>query len=100
MARGPVKHCPQCRYPMLRLAGFEGVSSKDAPNPSAHSGYGESNYHWFGLLGIIWSLLCDLAKEIGLLGRKRKVKQLRAEILPQYPDALICPHCFTLNKQP
>ena len=81
---------------MLELQKFEGVSSRDA------AGFGgkEARDYWFwGWWAVVHDLLSEVWHSIGLAWRKRKVRRLRAELLPQYPNTLICPQCFHIIKR-
>jgi hypothetical protein len=95
--------CPHCRYPTLKLKDFEGASSLDAPGFDGVGAreYGSTHDYSLWFLGIV--IVRDVLKEIGkslrLLRRRHKVKKLRAETLPQFPDALICPLCLHIMKR-
>ena len=83
--------CANCQYPTLRLDGFEGTSSQDAPV------FGnrvlideESPFPLWRLIKAAWAALRGTRKP----SRKKQVAQLRADILPEAPDAMICPQCL------
>jgi hypothetical protein len=88
--------CRSCQYPLMRLADFDGTSSHDAPGfeaRGANAGHGE----WFGTLFNLPLVLLGAAGK-GLWNGathakwQKKIQQLRADILPGYPKARICPH--------
>jgi hypothetical protein len=88
--------CPQCHYPMLNLSGFEGVSSRDAQgfnNRDLH------DYSFWGWWAIAYGIFAGMWSGLGTLRRRRQVKKLRAEILPQFPKSLICPHCLQVLRK-
>lgn len=81
---------------MLELKDFEGVSSNDAP------GFGGKDAHDFWFWGW-WAIMHDIAVEIWnalrSVWRRHKVKKLRQEILPRFPNTLICPQCLNVVKK-
>ena len=87
--------CPSCQYPLLRLDGFEGTSSHDAP------GLGRCDHDTTATLGFFWDLAVlpwHWAEQLWRGGkhhsRRKQVQKLRADILPSAPDAMICPRCL------
>ncbi len=97
MSRDHWTHCPECHYPMLELNGFEGVSSNDA---AGLSGKGAQDYWLWGLWAIAHDILEQVWNVLRSAWRKHKVKKLRAELLPQFPNTLICPQCLYTIKKP
>jgi len=86
--------CASCQYPLLRLDNFEGISSHDAPVAGDRS-IDSSPMLRLGLLwtvgGILWGAM---RRNGGQQSRKNQVARLRADILPEAPDAKICPMCL------
>jgi hypothetical protein len=89
---------------MLRLDGFDGVSSRDAPGFA--SSYDNGSDSWLSRdptgmwLPLVFEIFGGIWKGLGTLWRKLKTKCLRAKILPEFPNTLICPQCFTVVKKP
>ena len=88
--------CAGCAYPLLRLDGFEGTSSHAAPDFGARCDHNDT-----ALLGFFWDLavlpwhwLTQVARGGRHRVRIQAVARLRADILPQAPDAMICPRCL------
>ncbi len=88
--------CPDCRCKLLKLRDFEGVSSRDAPR---FDDYDSSAVRLWGLWIFVFSLLKNLWRGGDETKRRRKAKQLRDEILPEYPKSVICPDCFEVDKR-
>jgi hypothetical protein len=88
---------------MLELKDFEGASSLDAPGFDGVDArnYGGAYDYSLWSLGIV--IVHDVLKEIGnslrSMKRGRRVRKLRREILPRFPDALVCPLCLHIIKQ-
>lgn len=85
--------CANCQYPLLRLDGFEGDSSRDAPVFGNRISDGSAVLNW-GLLLLPWRLLKGLWSGSEAHKRQKQVQRLRADILPEAPDAMICPMCL------
>jgi len=81
--------CPSCRYPLLGLHGFDGVSSADNHDLK------EEKYLAIPIFYIAAGLLRTLTQQ----SRRRKVARLRKEILPRAPFSQICPHCLTVVER-
>ena len=81
--------CRHCRYPMLSLRGFLGISSRDNTDliPDRYGGM-----FIFAIPGALWRAAV-LAK------RRRWVRRMHRELLPDYPFSLICPACFLIVKR-
>lgn len=98
MQRNPYqrKMCPQCRYPMLLLRNFEGVSSADADRHDTNFPTSVK----FGCGGVIIGMLVGEGwKAFKSRGKKKKVAELKAELLQQYPSTLICPQCMHVEPE-
>lgn len=82
---------------MLKLANYDGDCSLDAPN---FNGSDARDFpvggHWFAFSLDIAREICGSVRNIA---RRRKVKKLRAQILPLWPQTLVCPHCLHLRKE-
>lgn len=88
--------CPHCHYPMLKLANFEGVSSRDA---QGFHGKDNHDYSFWGWWAIVDELLSGMWNGLTTWRRRRQVKKLRDEVLPQFPKSLICPHCLQVVRR-
>ncbi len=81
----------------MRLDNFEGTSSHDAPVAGDRSIGAGPNVR----LGLLWSvggfLLGALRRNGGQQSRKNQVARLRADILPEEPNAMICPQCLRVH---
>jgi len=76
---------------MLALKKFEGDSSRDAP------GFGDdTNYRVWGSWGILYDIFKSLTKGADLQRRRKQVARLKVEILPKFPNSMICPQCLSV----
>lgn len=93
----PKPHCLECRYPLLKLADYDGDCSLDAPgfNNADARDFPVGMREW----AFVYDILQDMSGGVRNLVRKRKVRKLRAEILPEWPLTLVCPHCLHLRKE-
>jgi hypothetical protein len=88
--------CPHCHYPMLKLSRFEGVSSRDA---QGFNGKDSHDFSFWGWWAIAHDLFTRMWSGVGTWLRRRQVNKLRAEVLPQFPKSLICPHCMQVFRK-
>ena len=81
--------CRHCRYPLLSLRGFMGISSRDNTDliPDRYGGL-----FILAAPGALWRAAVR-AK------RRRWVKCMHRELLPEYPFSLICPACFLIVRR-
>lgn len=91
MNRGYRPPCPECRYTTVMLNDFDGTWSGDAVEGEARD---PLSYFRWGMWLVLWDLLCAGFKMSGRENRKTKVERLRKEVLPDFPDSLICPSCL------
>jgi hypothetical protein len=75
----------------LKLEGFDGTSSRDAPAFGAR--FGADNTGWEAFVWP-WMLLKRALRHDKSTKRRRTVARLRDDILPEQPDAMICPQCL------
>jgi hypothetical protein len=85
--------CPNCRTWMLPLERYEIQKSSESPSVEAE---------WWEIVVFGWSVLVynyiyDL---FTYEGRKRKMAQLKRDVLPQFPGSLVCPRCLHVVKRP
>lgn len=84
--------CPSCQSWMLPLGQYELQKSSESPTVGAE---------WYEFL--LWGWWIFVANYISDLftyeGRKRKLAQQKAEILPQFPNSLVCPRCLHVTKR-
>lgn len=85
--------CASCQYPTLRLDGFEGTSSQGAPEFGARGIDTSADLGWSFVL-LPWRMIKKLWSGNPTQNRRKQVAQLRADILPSAPDAMICPQCL------
>ena len=86
----PLTNCPNCNTFMVPLANHE-LSAGEHPTLEAEG----LEYFVFGLWAYLYNLLFGAA---ALATRKRKLAKLKNEVLPQSPNALICPACLQLKR--
>jgi hypothetical protein len=90
---GPKKFrslCPKCRYPMLRLCEYDGTSS------ASNRDFERDDCGDFGVFGVIaLGLRLLFAMVPGLATRQRRARAaaIKQQVLPQFPNSLICPIC-------
>lgn len=101
MAHVRQTRCSKCQYPLLALKNFNGDSSRDAPTleapyrtPTATAGCGPM------FAEILVDIFGEIFKGIGLMWRRRKVSKKKEEILPQFPNSVICPQCLGVLQRP
>ena len=86
-ARDEWIECPKCRNVTVKLRDFEITDAGEGP--TAHADGIE-----FLLFGW-WALALNYLSELfSFGGRKRKLVQLKAHILPRAPESLVCPYCL------
>ena len=82
---------------MLELKDFDGTSSRDAPGFEQRDPH---DYFWFGLWAIAHDIAIDAWRWLGSASRKKRVKRLKEEMLPQFPNTIICPRCLITIERP
>jgi len=82
---------------MLELDGFDGVSGLDAPD---HSGRDARDYWVWGLWIIAYDVLVEIWLGMRGMSRKKRIKKLQDELLPQFPNTIICPRCLITIERP
>ena len=88
--------CPACRYPMLPLRTYEIQKISEAPSIEAD-----------GVTFLLWGWTIFVAQIayhfiVGLCtfeSRKRKLAQAKRDILPRFPNSLVCPQCLNIEKR-
>jgi hypothetical protein len=88
--------CRPCHYSMLKLREYEISNLSDAPalEPS------ESEFFFFGWAVYVWGIVLRYAwGTIGLVYRKRKLAQEKSNVLPAYPNSLVCPKCLRVERR-
>ena len=84
--------CPRCHGWMLPLDGFD----VDDATGSMFDDEESTGWHRQYILDPIFDFFANL---LNLQTRRKKVERLQADLLPNFPNILICPRCFTV-KQP
>ncbi len=83
--------CAQCATPMLPLADYEIHKSSESPGVGADL--------WQFLLFGWWAFVINFVSDLFTFeGRKKKLAALKAEVLPQFPRAQVCPRCLELKR--
>lgn len=84
--------CPDCHSPMTPLRDFEISSSSEFPAVEAEM--------WeFLLWGWIIFVINFVVGLLGFGGRKRKLSQLKRDVLPRFPHSLVCPRCLSVQRR-
>ena len=85
--------CPQCRSWMLPLSQFEISKASESPIVQAE---------WWEFL--LWGWMAFVSNYVSDLftyeKRKNKLAAQKAEVLPQFPNSLICPQCLHVTRKP
>jgi hypothetical protein len=84
-------HCPQCSGWMLPLRDYEVQKSSEAP---VSDDIGSFLLH--GLWIYLFNFFDDLFR---YESRKRRLVQLKQEILPLYPQSLVCTKCLHVTRR-
>jgi len=86
-------NCSQCHTYMLPLKDYEISRASEAPSAEAE--------WWEFLLFGWWVFAFNYVYGFFTFeGRKRKLAQQQAEILPEFPNSMICPRCLHVVKRP
>jgi hypothetical protein len=85
--------CPECRSWMLPLSKYEIQKSSASPTVGAEPW----EFFLWGWWAFVYNFIYDLAT---YEGRKRKLAQQKQEILPKFPNSLVCPRCLHVVKRP
>jgi hypothetical protein len=83
--------CPNCHKYMVPLKTYE---IQDSSNPGVSTN--PITFLLFGWWGLLYSLVFGQA---AFAGEKMRLKKDKEEILPQFPNSQICPHCYTVTKR-
>lgn len=85
--------CPGCGYLMNPLMTFEIQTASEAPALSSD---------WLSFLLFGWaSFVITYVFQAGRLkGRQERLKQLKAEVLPKFPNSLVCGKCLEVKQRP
>jgi hypothetical protein len=79
--------CHHCRYPLLDLSGFDGLSCADNTDLVRETVVASCNP------------LRSLLREVRHQRHRQWVRRMRRELLPEYPFCLICPSCYLIVKR-
>lgn len=83
--------CPRCRYPMLPLRSYEIEKVAEYPSIEA-DGVTFLLWGWMVFVGqIVYHFLAGL---FTFEARKKKLVQVKRDILPRFPNSLVCPKCL------
>ena len=94
------RFCPSCQYPTMRLIAFEGTSSRHAQRPEDTGVYElHSIPRGFWILTTLpiraaFEFLNALLPDRPRRRRAERIARLKRQVLPEDPDALICPQCL------
>ena len=79
--------CPKCRNVTVRLDDYQ--ISEAAEGPALGADWIE--FLIFGWVIFVANYIMEL---FSFGGRKSKLAKLKAEILPNFPNSLVCPRCL------
>ena len=83
--------CPQCSGWMLPLSDYEVQKSSESP-----AGADIGNFLMHGL----WIYLANFVDDLFRYeGRKRRLAQLKRDVLPMYPQSLVCVKCLHVTRR-
>ncbi|MGI4789954.1 MAG: hypothetical protein ACRYFS_14020 [Janthinobacterium lividum] len=84
--------CPKCRSVMLLLTEYEVQSNSGFP--------GVETELWeflvFGWMAFVYNFAIGL---LGFGGQKAKLAKKKKELLPAFPNGLVCPRCFFVQTR-
>jgi hypothetical protein len=83
--------CPQCSGWMLSLHDCEVQKSSESP-----AGEDVISFLTHGLWTFFANFLGDVFR---YEGRKRRLAQLKRDVLPMYPQSLVCVKCLHVTKR-
>ncbi|HEX8464305.1 MAG TPA: hypothetical protein VF627_06785 [Abditibacterium sp.] len=84
--------CSNCATPMLPLRDYD-IHKSESP--------GVGMELWEFLLFGFWALLFNYVYDFFTLkGRVAKLGELKAQVLPQFPNSQVCPRCLEIKKRP
>src|SRR5690349_6357610 len=85
--------CPNCQGWMLPLDEYEICKSSEGASLETDA----VSFYLFGL----WSFIINFISDSFLLkGRQEKLAKQKREILPQFPNSLVCTRCLHIKKRP
>ena len=85
--------CPNCQGWMLPLDEYEICKNSEVPEMNADAVE-------FGILGW-WAYPFNYIYDLFTLkGRQEKLAKQKQEILPQFPNSLVCTRCLQIKKRP
>ena len=79
--------CPKCRNVTVALANYEISDAAEGATLNAEP----LEFLLFGWVAFLANYVTEL---FSLGGRKSKLARLKAQILPRFPRALVCPRCL------
>ena len=90
---------------MIHLRDYDGTDSTrvgdddirlpEGPGFSTMGSLGSEIYLW----GVVLACFRPLTRALGRARRRRMTLRLRAEIIPDWPDSLICPLCWEVTRR-
>lgn len=84
--------CPKCRNVTVPLKDFEISEASEGPTASADA----VDFWLFGL----WAFAINyFAEAFSFGGRRAKLRQLKRDVLPQFPHSLVCPRCLNVIER-
>lgn len=84
--------CPHCRSVMLPLREYEIQRSSEFPAVEAELW----EFLLWGWMAFVSNFVCAL---IGFGGRKATLAKQKQDILPRFPNSLVCPRCFVVIRR-
>lgn len=83
--------CPKCDGYLLPLRDYEIKSSSEDHDFNDAGGW---------LLWGIWSPVANFLDEwITVKARRKRLDKIKAEVLPQFPQSLVCPKCLYVAQR-
>jgi len=88
--------CPTCRYPMLPLRTYELQKVSEFPAVEA-DGW---TFFFFGWIIFVAQIAYHFLTGLFTFeARKRKLAQAKRDILPRFPNSIVCPQCINVVKR-
>ncbi len=78
---------------MLPLAEYEICTNSEVPELKADA----AEYGFWGLWAYPFNYIYDI---FTLKGRQKKLATSKVQILPQFPNSLVCTRCLYIKKRP
>lgn len=84
--------CPECHTYMVPLKDYDMSSPGESPAVGAEPW----EFIIWGWMAFVYNYIYDLFTH---KGRLEKLTRHKKEILPEYPNSLVCPGCLSVTKK-